>query len=110
MHNVRSKASCEVASMKYPIFDLSCRAFSRLVSSIVVHTGLKIKVNDIALFSTLFRFDNLTTMSDRIRAMRQELYQALKANGTPGTWEHIINQIGMFSFTGLTRKIISPAR
>lgn len=43
-------------------------------------------------------------MSDRIRAMRKELYQALKANGTPGTWEHIINQIGMFSFTGLTRK------
>lgn len=46
--------------------------------------------------------DNLSTMSDRIRAMRKELYQALKANGTPGTWEHIINQIGMFSFTGLT--------
>lgn len=44
------------------------------------------------------------TMSDRIRTMRTELYQTLKANGTPGTWEHIIQQIGMFSFTGLTRK------
>ena len=59
----------------------------------------------------LSRLDNLSTMSDRIRAMRRELYQALKANGTPGTWEHIVNQIGMFSFTGLTRKspsLITP--
>lgn len=44
------------------------------------------------------------TMADRIRQMRQELYQALKVNGTPGSWEHIINQCGMFSFTGLTRE------
>ena len=42
-------------------------------------------------------------MSERIRSMREELYHALKANGTPGSWEHIVNQIGMFSFTGLTR-------
>lgn len=46
--------------------------------------------------------DNLSTMSERIRSMREELYHALKANGTPGSWEHIVNQIGMFSFTGLT--------
>ena len=44
------------------------------------------------------------TMADRIRQMRQDLYQALKVNGTPGSWEHIINQTGMFSFTGLTRE------
>ncbi len=51
------------------------------------------------------RRDNLTTMSDRIRSTREELYQALKANGTPGNWTHVINQIGMFSFTGLTRTL-----
>ena len=38
--------------------------------------------------------------------MREGLYQALKANGTPGSWSHIIQQIGMFSFTGLTRKSV----
>lgn len=43
-------------------------------------------------------------MADRIKQMRNDLYLALKANGTPGSWEHIINQCGMFSFTGLTRK------
>jgi len=45
----------------------------------------------------------LREMSDRIKRMRQELYNAIKNNGTPGTWEHIINQIGMFSYTGLSK-------
>ena len=49
------------------------------------------------------RLENLTIMTDRIHQMRDGLYQALKANGTPGNWEHILKQIGMFSFTGLTR-------
>jgi aspartate aminotransferase len=43
-------------------------------------------------------------MADRIIRMRQELYAALKANGCPGSWEHVINQIGMFTFTGLKPK------
>jgi len=29
---------------------------------------------------------------------------------TPGTWEHIINQIGMFSYTGLTEKQVQYLR
>eukprot|EP00670_Eutreptiella_braarudii_P003876 CAMPEP_0174300698 /NCGR_PEP_ID=MMETSP0809-20121228/58611_1 /TAXON_ID=73025 ORGANISM="Eutreptiella gymnastica-like, Strain CCMP1594" /NCGR_SAMPLE_ID=MMETSP0809 /ASSEMBLY_ACC=CAM_ASM_000658 /LENGTH=684 /DNA_ID=CAMNT_0015406321 /DNA_START=26 /DNA_END=2080 /DNA_ORIENTATION=- len=41
-------------------------------------------------------------MADRIIKMRQLLYQELKANECPGEWEHVINQIGMFTFTGLT--------
>jgi len=45
----------------------------------------------------------LREMSSRIQRMRQELYDALKKNGTPGNWDHILNQIGMFSFTGLTK-------
>lgn len=36
--------------------------------------------------------------------MRAELKAKLQALGTPGTWEHITEQIGMFSFTGLNRK------
>ena len=46
---------------------------------------------------------NLKTMSGRIIEMRQRLFDALKRKGTPGTWNHIVDQIGMFSFTGLTK-------
>jgi aspartate/tyrosine/aromatic aminotransferase len=43
-------------------------------------------------------------MANRIKAMRRALYDALHERKTPGTWEHILNQIGMFTFTGLTGK------
>jgi aspartate aminotransferase len=46
----------------------------------------------------------LTTMSGRIKQMRKALLDEIKKNGTPGTWEHITSQIGMFSFTGLGPK------
>lgn len=44
---------------------------------------------------------NLKTMSGRIQDMRQRLHQALLKRNTPGKWTHIVDQIGMFSFTGL---------
>eukprot|EP00038_Savillea_parva_P006922 m.166733 g.166733 ORF g.166733 m.166733 type:complete len:411 (-) comp12730_c0_seq1:48-1280(-) len=47
-------------------------------------------------------FDSLKTMSGRIRSMRQKLKEELEKKGTPGSWDHITKQIGMFSFTGLT--------
>lgn len=34
--------------------------------------------------------------------MRHALRKNLEELGTPGTWSHITDQIGMFSFTGLT--------
>lgn len=43
----------------------------------------------------------LKEMADRIISMRQQLFDALTARGTPGDWSHIIKQIGMFTFTGL---------
>ncbi|XP_038070765.1 aspartate aminotransferase, cytoplasmic-like isoform X2 [Patiria miniata] len=45
--------------------------------------------------------DHIKTMSGRIFEMRQMLYQRLQALGTPGKWNHVIDQIGMFSYTGL---------
>jgi aspartate aminotransferase len=39
----------------------------------------------------------------RIARMRSLLRDALVARGTPGSWEHITRQIGMFSYTGLDR-------
>lgn len=46
--------------------------------------------------------ENLKTMAGRIKAMREGLYEALKERNVPGDWSHIIKQIGMFSYTGLT--------
>ncbi|KAG5266329.1 hypothetical protein AALO_G00229780 [Alosa alosa] len=48
--------------------------------------------------------DNVKTMADRVLLMRAQLKEKLLALGTPGTWEHITDQIGMFSFTGLNPK------
>lgn len=45
----------------------------------------------------------MRVMADRIKLMRQKLYEKLKSLGTPGTWEHVVKQTGMFSFTGLNR-------
>jgi len=45
----------------------------------------------------------LKFMSDRILTMRDALRSAMEKKGTPGTWNHITDQIGMFSFTGLTQ-------
>jgi aspartate aminotransferase len=45
--------------------------------------------------------DELKLMSNRINDMRSALRKAIEAKGTPGTWNHITDQIGMFSFTGL---------
>ncbi|KAJ5368412.1 aspartate transaminase [Penicillium cataractarum] len=45
---------------------------------------------------------DLLTMSGRIKKMRKCLKEELDRLQTPGTWDHIVNQIGMFSFTGLS--------
>uniref|UniRef100_A0A3Q0STX0 Aspartate aminotransferase n=1 Tax=Amphilophus citrinellus TaxID=61819 RepID=A0A3Q0STX0_AMPCI len=47
-------------------------------------------------------YGNVKTMADRVLLMRDQLKAKLQALGTPGTWDHITQQIGMFSFTGLT--------
>lgn len=44
----------------------------------------------------------LKGMADRILSVRKKLREGLEKKGTPGTWNHITDQIGMFSFTGLT--------
>ncbi|CAI0628827.1 unnamed protein product, partial [Linum tenue] len=49
----------------------------------------------------------LKAMADRILSMRQQLFEALSARGTPGDWSHIIKQIGMFTFTGLNSEQVA---
>jgi hypothetical protein len=53
------------------------------------------------IWFSLGRVQNLKTMSSRIQEMRQRLYAKLVELQTPGTWNHIVDQIGMFSYTGL---------
>eukprot|EP01088_Endostelium_zonatum_P009292 TRINITY_DN22489_c0_g1_i1.p1 TRINITY_DN22489_c0_g1~~TRINITY_DN22489_c0_g1_i1.p1 ORF type:complete len:411 (-),score=101.89 TRINITY_DN22489_c0_g1_i1:26-1258(-) len=48
--------------------------------------------------------EELKVMSGRIMTMRKQLHAALKQKGTPGNWDHILNQIGMFSYTGLNQE------
>ena len=65
-------------------------------------------LNDPALFAEWEA--NLRTMSGRIIAMREALRAKLEAQGTPGTWNHITDQIGMFSFTGLSEAQVAKLR
>jgi aspartate aminotransferase len=65
-------------------------------------------LNDKALFAQWE--ENLKEMSGRIIAMRKALRSKLEELGTPGTWNHITDQIGMFSFTGLTEKQVLKLR
>ncbi|TWU76564.1 Aspartate aminotransferase, cytoplasmic [Metarhizium rileyi] len=65
-------------------------------------------LNDATLFAEWE--DNLKTMSGRIITMRNELRSRLEKLGTPGTWNHITDQIGMFSFTGLSEAQVLKLR
>ncbi|KAJ8768701.1 hypothetical protein K2173_023605 [Erythroxylum novogranatense] len=49
----------------------------------------------------------LKRMADRIISMREKLFNAICARGTPGRWSHIFEQIGMFTFTGLNSEQVA---
>lgn len=53
---------------------------------------------------------DIRTMSDRILNMRRALKRELKSLQTPGNWDHLTNQIGMFSFTGLSMNQVVELR
>jgi len=48
--------------------------------------------------------EDMKMMAKRIGDMRVELVAALKRAGSTRNWDHITKQIGMFSFTGLTKE------
>jgi len=49
-------------------------------------------------------------MSGRIIEMRNGLRKRLEEKRTPGTWDHVTSQIGMFSFTGLSEEQVKILR
>jgi len=65
-------------------------------------------LNDEALFAEWQQ--NLGTMAGRIHNMRLALRTKLEELGTPGSWNHITDQIGMFSYTGLSVKQVEKLR
>jgi aspartate aminotransferase, cytoplasmic len=67
-----------------------------------------IVLNDPVLFAQWE--EDLKTMSGRIIDMRKALKQHLDELKTPGTWEHITSQIGMFSFTGISEAQVMEIR
>jgi aspartate aminotransferase len=49
----------------------------------------------------------LSAISRRIIELRKTLKEKLLEMKTPGNWDHIVNQIGMFSYTGLNGKFFT---
>ncbi|KAL4807226.1 pyridoxal phosphate-dependent transferase [Aspergillus unguis] len=51
-------------------------------------------------------FEDLKTMSGRIQEMRQKLFAGLKQYSPSRSWDHLIQQSGMFGFLGLEREAV----
>lgn len=52
----------------------------------------------------------LKVMSGRMADMRKGIVQKLKDRGNPHSWQHILDQIGMFAFTGLSKEMVDQLR
>jgi len=64
-------------------------------------------LNDAGLFEEWKR--DIKTMAGRIIDMRKELHRLLTEElKTPGNWDHIINQIGMFRWVFQEYSIVGP--
>lgn len=50
---------------------------------------------------SLHRLEEVHGMANRIIKMREQLAANLKNEGSTHNWQHVIDQIGMFCFTGL---------
>jgi len=116
-------ALCQSFAKNFGLYGERIGAFSLLASSPTeaqyIESQLKILVRPMysnppiygaRLVSTILNDPALTEqwrvdvkgMADRIITMRHELVKNLKQLGSTKDWSHIINQIGMFCFSGLT--------
>ena len=84
--NIRS----QICKIIRPMYSNPPAFGARIVSTIL---------NDPTLYNEWL--DQVQTMVKRIKEMRQVLFSELRSLGTPGKWDHIVSQIGMFSYTGL---------
>lgn len=91
------KESAKIASVKDHLMDIACDMYlnppghgARIVQTIL---------NDAKLYEEWQ--DDVKVISNRLISMRSCLHAELLRLKTPGTWNHIIDQVGMFSYTGL---------
>lgn len=85
-----------------PIMASQLRAISRILYSTCPSYGARIVatiLSDAALNDQWKR--ECKMMADRLSGVRQQIYDALVAENVKGTWDHIIAQRGMFSYTGI---------
>lgn len=54
--------------------------------------------------------EDLKVMSGRMNDMRHGLHGKLNNMGSEHNWDHIINQIGMFAYTGLSKPMVDELR
>lgn len=54
--------------------------------------------------------NDLKVMSGRMKEMRHGLHKNLKDLGNEHNWDHVINQIGMFAYTGLNKDMVNELR
>ena len=53
---------------------------------------------------------DLKDMADRMNGVRSELVKSLEAAGSVKDWSHILNQIGMMAFTGLSKAQVAQLK
>lgn len=80
---------------------------ARIANEILSNEGLKKQWsggNHIFHYSFLsFRLTDVKGMADRIIGMRTQLKDLLVKEGSKRNWEHVVNQIGMFCYTGINQ-------
>ncbi|CAI0408507.1 unnamed protein product [Linum tenue] len=94
--------------------DVACRVESQL-KLIIRPMYSNPPIHGAAIVATILRdremYDawtaELKAMIVRIVNLRHQLYDALCERGTPGDWKHIVNQVGMFTFSGLNEDQVS---
>eukprot|EP00116_Pleurobrachia_bachei_P004853 sb/3465115/ len=74
-----------------PMYSSPALQAARLVSTVL---------NDPALYSQWLV--DVKGMADRIISMRTALKSGLEKEGSVHNWDHLVNQIGMFCFTGMS--------
>mmetsp|Transcript_29998 Transcript_29998/g.52719 ORF Transcript_29998/g.52719 Transcript_29998/m.52719 type:complete len:164 (+) Transcript_29998:30-521(+) len=87
------RAKCVLSQMKLvvrPMYSSPPIHGAHLVTKILGDDALR----------TQWEFE-LKAMADRVLDVRAKLRKGLEDKGTPGTWNHVTDQIGMFSYTGL---------
>lgn len=51
--------------------------------------------------------EEVSQMSKRLKVVRRQFVDKLKEVGSKHDWSHVINQVGMFAYTGLKPEMVT---